>query len=66
MLAETVVIGEARVARIHVGEAANRGEPLYHVLDADSGDLEALYDVFSEEDRLQDRFMVAGGVTCSS
>jgi hypothetical protein len=44
--ADGAVIGEARVARIHVGEASNLNEPLYHVLDADSGELEALYDVF--------------------
>lgn len=59
--AENVVIGEGRVARIHVGEAANVGEPLYQVLDADSGDLEALYDVFFEEDWLQDQFAIGGG-----
>jgi len=33
--AESLVIGNARVAGIHVGEASNLGEPLYHVLDAD-------------------------------
>jgi len=37
--AESLVIGNARVAGIHVGEASNLGEPLYHVLDADSGEL---------------------------
>ncbi len=52
--AESVVTGEARVARIHVGEATNLNEPLYHVLDADSGELEALYDVFFEEDWFRD------------
>jgi hypothetical protein len=38
--ADSTVIGNARVARIHVGEASNLGEPLYRVLDADSGDLD--------------------------
>ena len=47
------MIGEARVARIHVGEASNLNEPLCHVLDADSGELEALYDVFFDEDWLR-------------
>lgn len=44
-----------------MGEAANVGEPLYHLLDADSADLEALYDVFFAEDWLQERFTIGGG-----
>ena len=58
---ENVEIGQARVARIHVGEASNRGEALYDVLDADSGELEALYDVFFEEDWFRDQFTMGAG-----
>jgi hypothetical protein len=62
--AESVVIGEARVARIHAGEASKVKEPLYHVLDADTGELEALYDVFFEEDWFRDQ-LVSGHRCCS-
>lgn len=58
---ENVEIGQARVARIRVGEASNLGEPLYQVLDADSGELEALYDVFFEDDWFRDRFTMGAG-----
>jgi len=59
--ADSAVIANARVARIHVGEASNLGEPLYHVLDADSGGLEALYDVFFEEDWFREQFTMGAG-----
>lgn len=58
---ESVGMGQARVARIHVGEASNLGEPLFQVLDADSGELEALYDVFFEEDWFRDQFAMGAG-----
>ena len=48
-------------ATIHYGEALNVGEPLYDVLDADSGELEALHDVFFNDDSLQDKFDGAEG-----
>lgn len=59
--ADSAVIANARVARIHGGEASNLGEPLYPVLDADSGELEALYDVFFEEDWFRDQFTTGAG-----
>lgn len=58
---ESVEIGQARVARVHVGEASNRGEGLYDVLDADSGELEALYDVFFEDDWFREQFTMGAG-----
>jgi hypothetical protein len=63
---ENVEIGQARVARIHVGEASDRGEALYDVLDADNGELEALYDVFFEEDWFRDQFSAPRGRTHGS
>jgi hypothetical protein len=51
--AAEVPIGRIRAAIIHVGEA---GSELYDALDADSGELEALYDVFFEENWFKEEF----------
>jgi hypothetical protein len=55
------VVARARVARIHVGQAADLGESLHDVLDADSGDLEALYGVFFEGDWFAEQFSEGAG-----
>jgi hypothetical protein len=55
------VIGQACDARIHIGEASNLGDPTNHVLDADSGELQALYDVFFEDDWFRDQFTIGAG-----
>lgn len=46
-------IGRALVARIHLGLAFNSKDSLYDVCDADSGDLEALYVWYLDEDGLR-------------
>jgi hypothetical protein len=50
------LVGHARVARIHASHAFDSGEPIWEALDADSGELEALYDVFFDEGWLKDEF----------
>lgn len=55
------VVGRARIARIHVGQAANIGEPLHDVLDADNAELEALYGVFFENDWFGEQFSEGAG-----
>lgn len=55
-------IGRARVALIHVGDAMNRGAPMHDVLDADSGMLAELLDVFFEpDDYLKEEFSAGIG-----
>jgi len=49
-------IGRARVAIIHVNEALDHGENLVEVLDADSGELEALSGVYFEDGILLPKF----------
>ncbi len=43
-------IGHARIAMIHVADAMNRGVGIREVLEADSEELFALYDVFFDDD----------------
>jgi hypothetical protein len=54
-------IGEATVALVHVGEAANAGQDLLDALDADSAELEALYHTYFQDDWIKDRFMDGSG-----
>jgi len=42
-------IGQARAALVHVGKALDNEESLHDVLDADSGDLEALYSIYFDK-----------------
>jgi hypothetical protein len=56
-----VVIARARVARVHVGAALDFGESLRDVLDADSGELAALYPVFFIDNELRDKFVQGAG-----
>lgn len=56
ILDEEVVIGSARLALIHVAAAMDVGEPIWEVLDADSAELEALYEVYFQDDWLKDEF----------
>ncbi|MDC3960449.1 hypothetical protein [Polyangium jinanense] len=42
-------IGQARAALVHVGKVLDNEESLHDVLDADSGDLEALYSIYFDE-----------------
>ncbi len=57
-----VEIGGAEVAIIHVGQADNHGVSLVDALDADSGELEALYWVyFDENGEYKDKFVAGGG-----
>ncbi len=42
----TLIVGHGRVAKILTGQALNYGQRIYDVLDADSGELEALYAVY--------------------
>ena len=43
-------VGQMRMARIHIADAMNRGVAIADVLDADSGALADLYDVFFDDD----------------
>jgi len=54
-------VGAAQVALIHVGETCNLGQSLAEVLDADSADLEALFDVYFEDGWLKEEFADAVG-----
>ncbi len=54
-------IGHARVARIHISSALDLNVPLLDVLDADSGELEALHDIFFENDWPKDEYLEGGG-----
>ncbi|HVV81875.1 MAG TPA: hypothetical protein VHE35_02305 [Kofleriaceae bacterium] len=49
-------IGKVRAATIHVGAALNAGVAMADVLDADSAELEALYDVFFDGNVLREEF----------
>jgi hypothetical protein len=60
------VAGNARVALIHVGEAMNYGEALYDVLDADSAELEALYNVSLTAHRSTRNTRTASDPRCST
>jgi hypothetical protein len=57
-------IGRARIAIVHVGAVVDRGESLYDALDADSGDLEALYHLYFDEESgwFRDEFAGSAGV----
>ena len=44
------LIGRATLAIVHVGAVVNRGDSLYEALDADSGDLEALFHLYFDEE----------------
>jgi hypothetical protein len=55
------LIGEATVALVHVGEAANTGQDLRAVLDADSAELEALYHLYFRDGWLKDRYLDGSG-----
>ena len=55
-----IAVGSVRAATIHYGEVVDVAESLYDVLDADSGELEALSSVFFEEDWLRDEFEATG------
>jgi hypothetical protein len=59
--ADDAAIGRARVARVHVGQALDVGESLLDVLDADSGELEAIYHVFFDEGGFRDEFVQGAG-----
>jgi hypothetical protein len=54
-------IGMATVAIVHVGEAINSGLDLLEALDADSGELEAMYHVYFEGHWYKDEFENASG-----
>jgi len=54
-------IGHATVARIHIGNALDSSESILDALDADSGELEALYDVFFEDNWLKDEYLEGSG-----
>lgn len=58
---EGAVAVRARVARIHVGVAADAGERLQEVLDVEGGELEALYATFFEEDWFLEQFTEGAG-----
>jgi hypothetical protein len=57
-------IGRAEIAIVHVGAVLASHDTLYDVLDADSGDLEALYHLYFDEDQdwFKDEFACAPGV----
>lgn len=55
------LIGSVRAARIHASHAFDSGEPIWDALDADSGELEALYDVFFDEGWPKDEFYDGSG-----
>jgi len=55
------IVGNARIALIYVGEANNYGQSIYDVLDTDSAQLEALYEVFFEGPWLKEAFANGGG-----
>jgi hypothetical protein len=57
-------IGRARLAIVHVGALFESDDSLYDVLDADSGDLEALYHLYfdEEQDWFKDELGCAAGV----
>jgi hypothetical protein len=58
---EEELIGEATVALVHVGEAANTGQDLLEALEADSAELEALYHTFFQDDWIKDEFVDGSG-----
>ena len=55
---EQAVVGRARVAIIHVEVAGGR---LFFALDADSGELESLYEVYFEGDSFREEFFEGVG-----
>jgi len=55
------LVGRTRAARIHASHAFDSAEPLWEALDADSGEMEELYDVFFEDDWLKDEFYDGAG-----
>lgn len=50
------LVGHVRAARIHTSHAFDSGEPIWEALDADSGELEALDDVFFDDGWLKEEF----------
>lgn len=54
-------IGTAEAARIHIAAALNAGESVYDMLDADSGDLEALHTVFFDDAELREEYCQGAG-----
>jgi len=54
-------VGTARAALILVATAAERGASMHDVLDADSGELEALYEYYFDEDGLRDEYNEGAG-----
>jgi hypothetical protein len=57
-------IGRAEIAIVHVGALLESDDSLHDVLDADSGDLEALYHLYFDEEEgwFKDEFGSAAGV----
>lgn len=55
------VIARARLARVHVGLAAEVGVPLRKVLGADSAELQELYGEFFDDDWFQEQFAEGEG-----
>lgn len=57
-------IGRAAIAIVHVGAVLDSHDSLYDALDADSGDLEALYHLYFDEEQgwFKDEFGCAAGV----
>ena len=57
-------IGRATIAIVHVGAIVDRGDSIHDALDADSGDLEALYHLYFDEESgwFKDEFGGAAGV----
>lgn len=49
-------VGSAFAAIVYVGQAANVGAAIHEVLDADSGELEALGDVYFDDEWIKDEF----------
>ena len=54
-------VGRAQAGRIHASHAFDCGESIYDALDADSGELEALYEVFFEDGWLKDDLSEGSG-----
>lgn len=55
------LVGRVRVARIHASHAADAGESLWETIFAGSGELEAIYEVFYHDERLEAKFADESG-----
>ena len=56
----TTKVGHAHVALVHVGMIADAGRSLRDVLNADSGELSALHEIYFEDDWIRSD-LIAGG-----